>query len=98
MGRNWFAKLTTTILCFGFKQSLIEHSLFIYKHKDVFCAFLVYVDGIVLTRNNLKKSEEIKCYLDANFKIQDLGNLKYFLGIKVENSSRGIFLCQRKYV
>lgn len=79
-------------------QAITDRALFIYQHNDVFRALLVCVDDIVLTRNNLKKSEEIKCYLDANFKIKDLGNLKYFLGIKVENSSRGIFLCQRKYV
>ena len=36
-------------------------------------------------------------YLASEFEMKQLGNLKYFLGIKVARSKHGIFLCQRKY-
>lgn len=39
----------------------------------------------------------IKEKLQKEFKIKDLGQLKYFLGIEVSHSKLGIFLCQRKY-
>ncbi|XP_075649993.1 uncharacterized protein LOC142620516 [Castanea sativa] len=47
--------------------------------------------------NDVKAVEELKVFLDQQFKLKDLGNLKYFLGLEVVRSDKGITLCQRKY-
>ena len=41
--------------------------------------------------------EELKAMLDHKFKLKDLGELKYFLGLEVARFAQGINLCQRKY-
>ena len=40
----------------------------------------------------------LKFFLHDQFHTKDLGMLKYFLGVEVMRSKRGIFLSQRKYV
>lgn len=59
---------------------------------------IVYVDDIVITKNDEMKMTQLKRNLAKEFEIKDLGFLKYFLGIEVARSRQGIFICQRKYV
>ncbi|XP_019103892.1 uncharacterized mitochondrial protein AtMg00810-like [Beta vulgaris subsp. vulgaris] len=37
-------------------------------------------------------------FLHKEFKMNDLGNLSYFLGIEVDRTDQGIFLSQKKYI
>ncbi|KAJ4713234.1 Retrovirus-related Pol polyprotein from transposon TNT 1-94 [Melia azedarach] len=97
--RAWFEKFTSSIRCKGFQQSQGDHTLF-FKHGENgnFIALLVYVDDIILTGNDEEKARRLKEELNKEFEIKDLGNLRYFLGIEVARSRKGIFLSQRKYV
>ena len=95
--RQWFAKLSSKLLEYGFVKSYADYSLFTYRKGDIFMALLVYVDDLVLTGNNPVACAEFKSYLNSCFHIKDLGPLKYFLGIEVARSPHGLFLCQRKY-
>lgn len=61
-------------------------------------ALLIYVDDIILASNNFHDIFIVKSYLHDAFIIIDLSELKYFLGIEVAKSTKGITLCQHKYV
>ncbi len=47
---------------------------------------IVYVDDVLLTSNDNEEIQRLKKHLASKFEIKDLGNLKYFLGIKVARS------------
>ncbi|KAL5698715.1 hypothetical protein ACHQM5_029711 [Ranunculus cassubicifolius] len=49
-------------------------------------------------KNKYNSISQLKSLLHQKFSIKDLGILKYFLGLEVAYSKKGIFLNQRKYV
>jgi hypothetical protein len=59
---------------------------------------LVYVDDIIVTRDDDKERQILSQCLAKEFEIKALGRLKYFLGIEVAHSRQGIFISQQKYV
>ncbi|GJW19043.1 ribonuclease H-like domain-containing protein, partial [Tanacetum coccineum] len=79
------------------KKSKNDHSLFVKNKDGLFLALLVYVDDIVITGNNNDEISKFKAFLNHKFKIKDLGELKFFLGIKVLKMKNGLCLNQRKY-
>jgi hypothetical protein len=95
--RKWYEKLTSILLQQNYTQASADHSLFIKKTDSSFTVLLVYVDDIILAGNSLVEFQHIKSILHSTFKIKDLGQLKYFLGLEVAHSKQGISLCQRKY-
>jgi hypothetical protein len=95
--RQWFEKLTHFLLAQGFVQATSDHTLFIKSTVSSFTALLVYVDDIILAGTSLSVFDELKLALHQTFKIKNLGQLKFFLGLEVARSSKGISLCQRKY-
>jgi len=56
-----------------------------------------YYLPLILAGNSRSEFQHIKSILHASFKIKDLGQLKYFLGLEVVHSKQGISLCQRKH-
>ena len=55
------------------------------------------MDGVLITSDNMQVVADLKVLLDRQFKLKDLGDLKFFLGLEVLRSKEGINLCQRKY-
>lgn len=96
--RQWNLKLTTALLDVGFNQSAHDYSLCTLKKGPDIVIILVYVDDLLITGSNTQLITEAKDTLHQQFKLKDLGELKYFLGIEVLRSSKGVVLNQRRYV
>ncbi|XP_020587051.1 uncharacterized protein LOC110029211 [Phalaenopsis equestris] len=59
---------------------------------------IVYIDDIILARNDAREIETLKEKLATEFEIKNLGNVKYFLSIEFVRSKDEIFINQQKYV
>ncbi|CAL1371101.1 unnamed protein product [Linum trigynum] len=96
-GRQWYARLTDALIRFGFNQSFSDYSLFTKKTGQGITIILVYVDDLILSGDDQDMIQEAKAFLSKEFKVRDLGKLKYFLGLEIARSSAGISVTQRKY-
>ncbi|GKU90667.1 hypothetical protein SLEP1_g4634 [Rubroshorea leprosula] len=95
--RNWFAKFSHALLAIGFTQSSADYSLFSLSRGASCVYVLVYVDDMVITGSSPQLINQVKEFLFSQFRLKDLGPLKYFLGIEVASSPQGLYLSQRKY-
>ena len=71
--------------------------MFTKVEKSSIIILLVYADDILIAGNNEAIVNDFKKFLDNKFKLKDLGVLKYFLGLEIARTTKGISLCKRKY-
>ncbi|KAL5579567.1 hypothetical protein UlMin_012009 [Ulmus minor] len=95
--RQWYAKFSSVLIEEGFCQSATDQSLFIQRTGGVFIALLVYVDDIIIASNDELAVQKLKSNLDAKFKLKDLGPLRFFLGLEIARTEKGISISQRPY-
>jgi len=60
-------------------------------------AILIYLDDIILVGDHVDQMNQVKKFLDEKFKIKDLGQLSFFMGLEITRSKKGIHINQRKY-
>ena len=95
--RAWFERFTFHLIHLGFQASFANSSLFIFQSKSTIIYLLLYVDDIILIRNNSKHVASLVAALSAVFELKDLGDLNYFLGVQISRTLVGLHLTQSKY-
>ena len=60
---------------------------------------VIYVDDILLAGKSMKRMNTVKQALSQKFLVKDMGELNYFLGVKVvqDHSAESIWIGQQSY-
>ncbi|GJS92994.1 retrovirus-related pol polyprotein from transposon TNT 1-94 [Tanacetum coccineum] len=95
--RAWYDELSNFLVSEGFSKGSIDPTLFITKHREDILLVQIYVDDIIFGSTNPKLSKRFGKLMHNKFDMSMMGELKFFLGIQIHQSPRGIFINQAKY-
>lgn len=97
--KEWNTKFCKTMHELGFIESSVVTSVYILNHTNLL-VILLYVDDLLIFGKDKKQVKEIKEALKERFRMKDLGEAKFFLGIKIHRDrEKGLLhISQGKYV
>lgn len=95
--RQWFSKLSDALSLCGYSSSKNDYSLFTKRVNRPLTVLAVYVDNILLAGDDISEMDDLKLFLDTQFKIKDLGLVHYFLGLEMSIHPKGYLMTQQKF-
>lgn len=98
--RVWNEKLDKALKRFGLTQSNVDSCLYYHIEGDRIFIVAIYVDDLLILHNDLKRRDNFKKNLMNTFKMKDIGNAEYVLGIKItrDREKGKIWLDQKLYI
>ncbi|KAI3729977.1 hypothetical protein L6452_18650 [Arctium lappa] len=96
--RAWYDELSAFLLSSGFTKGLIDTTLFVFRKDSDICLVQIYVDDIIFGATNPSLCTWFSDLMTSRFQMSMMGEIKFFLGLNVQQLSDGIFINQAKYV
>ncbi|GJX50695.1 retrovirus-related pol polyprotein from transposon TNT 1-94 [Tanacetum coccineum] len=95
--RAWYDELSKFLISNGFTKGIIDPTLFTIKYGEDILLVQIYVDDIIFGSTNPKFSKRFEKLMHGRFEMSLMGEMKFFLGLQIHQSPRGIFINQAKY-
>ena len=92
----WYSKIDSYFHENEFQRSMNEPNLYVKRKGNNFLIICLYVDDMIYL-GSISMINEFKASMKREFEMANLGELQYFLGLKVKQCEDGIFICQQKY-
>nr|GEV64551.1 hypothetical protein [Tanacetum cinerariifolium] len=94
----WYDVLSQFLIDSDFLKGSIDTTLFIKKKGKHIMLIQIYVDDIIFESTNPKYYMKLSDLMVKRFEISMMGEMKFFLGLQVNQFSNGIFINQSKYI
>ncbi|KAE8297894.1 Copia protein Gag-int-pol protein Copia VLP protein Copia protease [Larimichthys crocea] len=97
--RCWSKTFTESMKDIGFNQSTSDPCVFVRARQELEI-LAVYVDDLILITESLESMTELKVALKKKYKMKDMGELSYILGISViqDKTNNSVYLHQKHYI
>ena len=92
--REWYSKMDIFLLSQNLKRCKSDPNVYLQKYDGNFLIIFLYVDDLLITGSTVACISVIKTALHNAFEMSNLGLLKQFLGLEIEQNSDGIMVTQ----
>nr|GEU61746.1 uncharacterized mitochondrial protein AtMg00810-like [Tanacetum cinerariifolium] len=96
--RAWYETLANYLLSNGFHRGKIDQTLFIKRQNGDFFLVHVCVDDIIFGSTKKELCNEFERLMKDRFQMSSIGELTFFLGLKIKQKGDRISISQDKYV
>jgi hypothetical protein len=96
--RAWYTRIYTFLRNLGLQRSSEDPNMYFSVRNNLYTVLLLYVDDIILTGDDDTTITHIKQTLMKNFKMTDLGDARYYLGVELDYTFDGIYFHQKGYI
>ena len=96
--RAWYERLSNFLLEKEFTRGKVDTTLFCKSFKNDILVCQIYVDDIIFGSTKPSLGREFDKCMQAEFEMSLMGELKFFLGIHINQTPEGTYIHQSKYV
>jgi hypothetical protein len=96
--RAWYSRLDNYLRQQGFRKGNTDSNLYIKEENDSLIIVEIYVDDIIFGSDDNRLSKQFVESMQKEFEMSMLGEMKFFLGLQITQSDKGISISQTKYI
>lgn len=98
--KNWNSVFNQWLLDFGFDRSVADPCLYSFNSNSNVLHIALYVDDLIIASDSVVLLADFKQSVSAAFSMKQLGQLEFFLGIRItrDRASKIICLDQSTYI
>ncbi|GKE48567.1 retrovirus-related pol polyprotein from transposon TNT 1-94, partial [Tanacetum coccineum] len=95
--RAWYDELSKFLISKGFTKGTIDPTLFTIRYGEYILLVQIYVDDIIFGSTDTKFSKRFEKLMHSRFEMSLMGEMKFFLGLQIHQSTQGILINHAKY-
>jgi transposase InsO family protein len=95
--RAWYDRLSNFLIKNDFKRGQVDTTLFRRTLGKDILVVQIYVDDIIFGSTNASLCKEFSELMQDEFEMSMMGELKFFLGIQINQCKDGVYVHQSKY-
>ena len=84
---NWFHTIDPVLISIGFVPLKSDTCVYIYNHDGVIIILTLYVDDLLVIGGDIQLIEKIRSKLMEKFKMTDMGDVSFVLGMQITRDS-----------